>query len=113
MYSKQLDGGFCKVCAIFARNRENLGVLVNKSFTNWVKVNNVCEGHATNGYHIRAVEAGLYFQRSVEQSRLNIDVRMNTQLFNHIQENRPPYHPLLCRVYSLLWTTVYCPQGGH
>ena len=78
VYSKQLDGGFCKFCAIFARNRETLGVLVNKPFTNWVKVNNVCERHATNGYHIRAVEAGLDFQRSIEQPQLNIDARMNT-----------------------------------
>ena len=72
---------------VFARNRENLGVLVNKPFTNWVKVNNVCGGHATNGFHIRAVEAGLDFQRLIEQPELNIDVCMNTQLFNRIQEN--------------------------
>ena len=40
VYSKQLDLEFCKFCDIFARNRETPGVLVNKPFSNWVKVNN-------------------------------------------------------------------------
>ena len=79
-------------------------MLVNKPFTNWVKVNNVCEGNATNGYHIRAVEAGLDFQRSIEQPQLNIDVRMNTQPFNRIA--------ISAVVLSVLWATVYYPQGG-
>ena len=39
VYSKEVDGGFCKFCSLFAKNRSTLGVLVNKSFRRWVKVN--------------------------------------------------------------------------
>ena len=111
LYSKHLDG-FCKFCALFARNREKLGVLVNKPFTNWVKVNNTCEGHAINGYHIRAVEAGLDFQRSIERPQLNIDVCMNTEVFNRIQENR---HIISCCAECILYCGRQCItlRGGH
>ena len=46
VYSKELDGGFCKFCALFAKDRNRCGVLVNKPFQNWVKVNKVV-GHKT------------------------------------------------------------------
>ena len=32
VYSKELDGGFCKFCSLFASCRDSLGVLVNKPF---------------------------------------------------------------------------------
>ena len=105
LYSKHLDGGFYKFCALFAKNREKLGVLVNKPFVNWVKVNNICEGHSTNAYHICAVEAGLDFQRSIEQQQLNIDVRMNTELFNRIQDN---CHIISCCTECILYCGRQC-----
>ena len=71
VYSKRLDGGFCKFCVLFVRNREKLGVLVNKPFTSWVKVNNTAENHASYNYHIRAVETALDFKCSIEQPQLN------------------------------------------
>ena len=80
-------------------------MLVNKPFVNWVKVNNICEGHSTNAYHICAVEAGLDFQRSIEQPQLNIDIRMNTELFNHIQDNR---HIISCCAECILYCGRQC-----
>ena len=88
IYSKILDGGFCKYCVLFAQNRKSLGFLVNKPFTTWVKVNKVVDGHAANRYHIDAVEAGLTFKRSVEHPEENIDVRFNTDMLHLISENR-------------------------
>ena len=38
VYSKAVDGRFCKFCASFSKNRAKLDVLVNKHFTTWVKV---------------------------------------------------------------------------
>ena len=32
VYSKHLDGGYCKFCSLFAKKRSTLGVLVNKPF---------------------------------------------------------------------------------
>lgn len=58
-----------------------LGVLVNKPFRKWVKVNKIVDGHAANKSHADAVEAALTFQKT-------IDVRLNLELVNVIQENR-------------------------
>ena len=90
VYSKVLDGGFCKFCS---KNRSVLGVLVNKPFRRWVKVNKVVDGHASNKYHTDAVEAALEFKRSIEQPQVNVDVRLNMEMVNVIQENR---HILKC-----------------
>lgn len=37
-YSKVLNGGFCKFCALFVKDRTRYGILVNKPFESWVKV---------------------------------------------------------------------------
>lgn len=73
VYSKEVDGGFCKFCALFAKNRNTLGVFVNKPFRRWVKVNKIVDGHASSNYHTDPVEAALTFKRSIEQPQLNID----------------------------------------
>ena len=86
IYSKILDGGFCKYCVLFAHNRNHLGVLVNKPFTTWVK--GIVDGHVSNRYHIDAVEAGLAFKRSIEHPEEHIDVRLSSDLLRLINENR-------------------------
>ena len=63
-------------------------MLVNKPFTNWIKVHKIVQGHESNSYHYHAVQEGLDFQSSIEQPETNIDVRMSTELFQRIQENR-------------------------
>ena len=88
VYSKALDGGFCRFCALFARHRSKLNVLVNKPFVTWVKVHKVVGSHASNQYHIHAVEEALEFKRSIEQPEVNVDVRMNAEPLHCIQENR-------------------------
>ena len=84
VYSKAASGGFCKFCTLFSKNRANLGVLVNKPFTNWIKVNKIVQGHESNSYHFDAVQEGLDFQRSIEKPETNIDVRMSTEIVQRI-----------------------------
>ena len=105
VYSKILDGGFCKYCVLFAQNRESLGFLVNKRFTAWVKVNKVVDGHATNRYHINSVEAGLAFKRSKEHPDENIDVRFNVDLLHLIDENR---QVVTCCAEAILYCGRQC-----
>ena len=100
VYSKVVNGGFCKFCALFSRNRDSLGMLVNKPFTMWVKVHKIVEGHASNNYHFRAVHDALDFQRSIEHPETNIDVRMSSNLFQCIQENR---HIVKCCAECILY----------
>ena len=100
VYSKELDGGFCKFCSLFAKNRSALGVLVNKPFKMWVKVTKVVDGHASNKYHTDAVEVALAFKRSVEQPQVNVEVRLNLELLNVIQDNR---HIIKCCADCILY----------
>ena len=76
----------------------------------WVKVHKIVEGHASNNYHFRAVRDALDFQRSIEQPEMNIDMRISADLFQRIQENRHNYSQVLCRMYTLLWPTMYSPS---
>ena len=64
VYSKAVNGEFCKFCALFAKNRAKLGVLVNKPFTTWVNVHKIVDGYASNTY--RTIEDALDFQHSIE-----------------------------------------------
>ena len=41
IYSKPVDGGFCRFCTLFARHISKPTVLVNKPFVTWVKVHKV------------------------------------------------------------------------
>ena len=45
---------YSKFCTLFVKDRSKLGVLVNRPFKKWVKVNNILNGHASNVYHIVA-----------------------------------------------------------
>lgn len=99
LYSKELDGGFCKFC-LFAKNRSTLGVLVNKPFRRWVKVNKVVDGHASSKYYADAVEAAINF---IEQPQVNIDACLNMELLNVIQENR---HVVKCCAQCILYNVA-------
>lgn len=85
IFSKVVSGGFCKVCALFTKNRAKLGVLVNKPFMTWVKVHNTLDSHASNSNYVQyAVKNALDFQCSVEELQLNINVRIKTKLLHCI-----------------------------
>ena len=40
-FHKAVDGGFCRLCALFARHRSKLGALVNKPFVIWFALDSV------------------------------------------------------------------------
>ena len=70
-----------------------------------MKVHKIVDGHASNKYHMDAVEDALAFKRSIEQPQVNVDVRLNMALFNTIQENR---HIVKCCVQSILFCGRQC-----
>ena len=105
VYSKVLNGGFCKFCSLFATERAQLGVLVNRPFTAWIKVQNIVDGHEKNRFHANAVMAAKDFQRSVENPQVNIDVRIKAQILDRIQENR---HIVKCCAESILFCGRQC-----
>jgi hypothetical protein len=72
VYSNELDGAFCKVCALFAKGRENLGILVNWPFTKLQKKSEVMKNHAKCDYHLEALEIAKNFKMRIEHKIFNI-----------------------------------------
>ena len=50
IYSKEVDGGFCKYCSLFGKDRNSLGALVNHPFIG-KGYNKIFEGHKDTLYH--------------------------------------------------------------
>ena len=50
IYSKEVDGGFCLPCVLFA-TKEKIGVLVNTPFRRWTKVSDICGQHQQKTFH--------------------------------------------------------------
>ena len=105
MYSKVRDGGFCKYCALFIKERHKHNVLVNKPFTKWVKVNKIAGSHASTSHHISAVADASAFKQSVKQPESNINVYINTELAQSIQQNR---HIVKCCAECVLYCGRQC-----
>jgi hypothetical protein len=100
VYSASLNGGFCKYCTLFVKDRSKLGRLVNKPFEKWVKVTEILDRHALNSYHINAVSDATEFILSIKNPQKTIDVCLSTKLGNNIQQNR---HIVKCCVESVLF----------
>jgi hypothetical protein len=64
VYSTALNGAFCIECALFAQQRSNLGILVNKPFTSWRKKSEVISKHANKQFHIEASLAANTFTQN-------------------------------------------------
>ena len=111
VYSKELDGGFCRYCTLFAKNMHLLGVLVRTLFRQWVKVNKVLENHAKSKYHFDATESAMEFKRSIEQPEVNVDIYLNEGKRRRIAENR---HIVKCAAETVLYCGRQCiALRGH
>ena len=87
------------------KDRNKYEILVNGPFQNWIKVNKVVGGHASNQYHVNAVADATAFIHSVECPEERVDVRMNKNRLQNIKENR---HILKCCVESILLCGRQC-----
>ncbi len=86
-------------------DRSKCGALVNTPFQNWIKINKVVGGHASNQHHINAVADASAFIHTVECPQERLDVRMNQQYLQNIKENR---HILKCVVECILLCGRQC-----
>ena len=86
-YSSQLDGVFCGPCAMLlpTDSRRDKGVLVNKPFSNWVKISDALKTHSSHIYHRDCMQAAEDSITNPLSSR--IDIITNTQLQNRIAQN--------------------------
>lgn len=116
-YSKKEDGAFCKYCIFFASdtsgftNRQPLGQLVKKKFSNWKKAVECFKYHENTEYHkfsiIKAQNLALVRQKKMDPVSLQIDSAAKEK----IEENRR-------RISPIVDTIIMCgrqniPLRGH
>ena len=112
VYSKEVDGGFCKYCSLFVKDRSSLDTLINRPFRKWVKINKIVEGHKYTLYHKAAIECAVCFRQSTNHPEVSIAARISTEIFNGIKENR---HILKCCANCIIYCGKQCIalHGDH
>ena len=101
-YSPKLDGVFCAPCALLLSegSRRDKGLLVNRPFSNWVKLSDVLSNHSKSVYHREAVQSADVLKSTVENPASRIDVMTNHTLQARIAQNK---HILQVIVRSILF----------
>ena len=94
-YSPKLDAVFCGPCAVLLDDsRKDKGVLVNKSFSKWVKLSETLSNHAKLAYHHDCLQAADILKTSIEKPASRIDVMTNQALQSRMAENKQ----ILCQI---------------
>ena len=117
-YSVSENGGYCKFCVLFAKcgpSVTQLGVLVERPFTNFKKASEVLgeHFHGTEGgsaskgrkSHQEAVEAAMSFLAVMEHKALAIDTQLSSIRRKHVAENR-------LKLKSIVETVIVCGRQG-
>ena len=88
-YSPNLDAVFCSPCAILVGNesRQEKGWLVNRPFSNWVKLSDVLNSHSKLLYHREALQDAEVLKATIENPLSRIDVMSNSALQSRMTEN--------------------------
>ena len=99
VYSKFLNGGFCKYCFLFGSNE--LGVLVTKPFTAFVKASEILKYHfGTNiksgrQSHLQCYEKAINFISVIEGKQTSIARQIETARQSRLQNNKLILHNII------------------
>lgn len=88
-YSPSQDGVYCGPCAVMLSEDSRRGKqsLVNKPFSNWVKISRVLSSHSKLVYHRDAAQAADVLKSSVDNPGTRIDVMTSPALQVQIGQN--------------------------
>ena len=102
-YSPALDGVFCGACAVFLTGdkRKDKGLLVNKPFSNWVKLSDTLSTHSKHLYHLTALQSADIVKMTIEKPSSRIDILANSALQARIKENKHILRQIVCAVHFL------------
>lgn len=100
VYSEKEEGAFCKYCVLFAKhgagvNSQELGSLVKKKFTNWVKAKEVFKNHAETDYHNACITDFKNLKRTLENRSLQVINQIDTARSEAILRNRHNLKPII------------------
>ncbi len=89
LYSPKLDGIFCGPCAILlpVLERKDKGMLVNRPFSNWIKISSILANHSSLHYHRNCLAMADTLKLSVENPSTRVDVMFSDSIQKKITEN--------------------------
>lgn len=87
VYSEQVDGIFCIVCAIFCTDSSK-GYFVNKPFRAWNKKGEKFKEHVNSLYHQKCMELAEDFKCTYEHPQMAITSQIETCKAANIERNR-------------------------
>ena len=89
-YSPKLDGVFCGPCALLSTDykRADKSCLVNKSFSNWVKISDTLSRHSKLSYHLDNAAKAESLKSTMENPSSRVDVMTNTLIQHQIKDNK-------------------------
>ena len=93
---------FCGACALLLQKGKRLdkGLLVNKPFSNWVKLSDALNTHSKLSYHRDALQSADVLKTTIENPSSRIDVIVSSALQSRIAENK---HILKQIVHAILF----------
>lgn len=88
-YSPRLDGVFCGPCALLVidSKRSDRSCLINKSFSNWVKLGDTLSKHSKLSYHQDSVAKADSLKSTVENPSSRVDVMTNRVVQQQMKDN--------------------------
>ena len=87
VYSEQVDGVFCIICAIFCTDLSK-GSFVNKPFHAWNKKSEKAKEHENSLYHQKCMELADSFKYNVEHPDVSITSQVDARKAANIERNR-------------------------
>uniref|UniRef100_A0A1X7UA98 TTF-type domain-containing protein n=2 Tax=Amphimedon queenslandica TaxID=400682 RepID=A0A1X7UA98_AMPQE len=89
-YSPKLNGLFCGPCSLLLSidKRKDKCLLVNRPYSNWVKISNILKKHNSLSYHSACVQSADTLRATVVNPISRIDVINNSTLQKQINENQ-------------------------
>ena len=111
VYSELEDGGYCKFCVLFGKcgpSVKELGVLVNRPFTNFKKASEKLTEHfgsQAKKFHKAAVESAMAFTAAMENQGVSIDQQLISARQKLIAKNR-------LKLRSIVQAVIFCGRQG-
>lgn len=90
LYSPKLDGVFCGPCSLLLpnANRQDKGLLVNRPYSNWVKISNALSNHSSLSYHRDCLQVADILKDTTESPASRLDVMVDKSLQARMNENK-------------------------
>ena len=88
-YSPKLDAVLCGAGALLMKSdvRQDKGWLVNKPFSNWVKLSDMLSNHSKFLYHLESLQDADILRDTIQTPASRIDVMCSSSLRSQMAEN--------------------------